>query len=183
MIKYIQFKIKGKEFMGKVRALAAMIIIASIFSGCTTLKGVFSNDSGRIAQEFFNDLQKSDRQAAYNLLAKGLSQKISFNQFDELMVSMEGQWGRIVDTETALMPFHNRLGERNFIPLGVPEEKIRRYTFDVKFDNAELNCDLTLVPQEDQYKIVWISFWGSNTYLTPAIREKLDKLFSKSPDK
>ena len=151
-----------------------MVVMACGLSACATLQERFSPDSDRITSEFFDDLQKIDRQAAYGLFAKGLSQTITFGQFDELMASMENQWGRIAGFETALMPFHQRTGERDFIPFGVPNENIKRYIYEVKYDRGSVNCDLTLVPQEGQYKIAWISFWGSSVGLTPAMREKLE---------
>ena len=44
---------------------------------------------------------------------------VSFDQFDEFMQSVREQWGRIESEETALMPFHKRQGEGDFIPLNV----------------------------------------------------------------
>ncbi len=166
--------------MGKIKLLIASIIILGALSACATIQKGSSSDTDRIAQTFFNDLQKLDRQAAYGLFAKGLSQRISFEQFDQLMKTMESRWGKIVEEEAVELPFHKRPGENDFIPFGVTEEQIKRYVFEVKYNNAEMNCALTIVPQEGQYKIVWISFWGSNVYLTPDIREKLEKLFSRS---
>ena len=162
--------------MIKLRLLVVVMMMASALSACTTLQGGFSHDSDRVAQEFFNNLQKSDTQAAYDLFAKGLSQTVSSGQFDELITSMKDQWGGIVDEQTAVLPFHKRVGEVNFIPLGVSGEQIKRYVFEVSFDRATINCDLTLVLEEDQYKIVWVSFWGSSVYLTPEIQEKLENL-------
>ena len=80
------------------------------------------------------------------------------------------------------MPFHERIGERNFIPLGISEEQIKRYIFEVQFNQAQINCDLTLVPDGNEYKIVWISFWGSGVYMTPDITDKIQELFSKPAD-
>jgi len=170
------------ELMIKFRLFTAMIIIAVTLSACATLQERFSNEPGRITTEFFNDLQKSDRQAAYNLFGKGLSETLSFNQFDELIASMETQWGKIQDSETVLLPFHQRLGEDDFIPLGVPKEKIKRFTFEVQFRNAIIDCDLTLAQKDGQYKIVWISFWGSDINLAPAIQEKFKSLSYKPPE-
>lgn len=165
--------------MVKIKLLMVMLFITGTLSACTTLQERFSKEPGHITTDFFNDLEKSDRLAAYNLFGKGLSQTLSFNQFDELIASMENQWGKIEDSETVLLPFHQRLGEDDFIPLGVPKEKIKRYTFEVQFRNAVIDCDLTLAQKDGQYKIVWISFWGSDVHLTPAIQEKFEKLSPK----
>ena len=153
--------------MSKIRLLVAMFVMACALSACATLQKKSSNDPDRIAQDFLYDLQKSDRQAAYGLFAKGLSQTISFDQFDDLISSMEKPWGRMVDYDTALLPFHQRSGESNFIPFGIPKEKIKRYTYEIQYFQKNIYCDLTLAPQEGQYKIIWISFWGSSVDLTP----------------
>jgi hypothetical protein len=138
--------------------------------------------SDQTAQAFFDDLQRSDNQSAYGLLAKGLSQRVSFDQFDQFMQIIRGQWGRIETDETALMPFHRRVGEAEFIPLKVTPQQIKRYIFDVKFVNAEMNFDLTLAPEKDGYKIIWFSIWGSSIYMTPKIQEKIQHLFSSPED-
>ena len=167
--------------MNKVKGIIMMAGAIFIFSGCATIKEKFPLDVDQTAQAFFDNLQKSDNQGAYNLLAKGLSQRISFDQFDQFMQTIRGQWGRLITDDTALMPFHRREGEANFIPLNVPPQQIKRYVFDVKFENAEMNFDLTLAPQGDSYKIVWFSIWGSSIYMTPQIQEKIGRLFS-NPD-
>ena len=157
--------------------MAAMICF---FSGCATMKEKIPLDVDHTAQAFFDDLQKSDNQGAYSLLAKGLSQRVSFDQFDEFMKTIRGQWGRIETDDTALMPFHRRVGEENFIPLDVTPQQIKRYIFDVKFENAEMNFDLTLAPQGGSYKIVWFSVWGSSIYMTPTSPGKNRKSVFKS---
>jgi hypothetical protein len=167
--------------MDKTKWLIFMAGIILVFSGCATLNEKVPLDVDHTAQAFFDDLQKSDNQGAYNLLAKGISQRISFDQFDGFMQTIRGQWGRLITDDTALMPFHRREGEANFIPLNVPPQQIKRYVFDVKFENAEMNFDLTLAPQGDSYKIVWFSIWGSSIYMTPQIQEKIGRLFS-NPD-
>jgi len=167
-----------EKLMIKVRLLLVMAIITSTLSACATLQEISLNGPARMTTDFFNDLQKSDRLAAYSLLGKGLTQTVSFNQFDELIASMEAQWGRIGNYETVLMPFHKRSGEDDFIPLGVAKEEIKRYTFEVQFGNAEINCDLTLARKDGQYKIVWFSFWGSGVNSFTAIQENSNKLFS-----
>ena len=156
--------------------MAAMIFV---FSGCATMKEKFPLDVDQTAQAFFDDLQKSDNQGAYGLFAKGLSQRVSFDQFDQFMKTIREQWGRIETDNTALMPFHRRVGEQDFIPLNATPQQIKRYVFDVKFEDAEMNFDLTLAPQGDGYKIIWFSIWGSSIYMTPQVREKIEKLFSK----
>ena len=133
------------------------------------------------AQSFFDDLQKSNNQGAYSLFGKGLSQRVSFDQFDQFMQTIREQWGRIETDETALMPFHRRAGEENFIPLNVAPQQIKRYIFDVKFENAEMNFDLTLAPEGDGYKIVWFSIWGSSIYINAQNPGKDRELFS-NPD-
>jgi len=169
--------------MKKFKLLVIMAGVLSLFSGCATLqKNAPVLDVDRTAQAFFDNWQRSNNQGAYKLFAQGLSQRISFDQFDGFMQSIRAQWGRIESEDTAVMPFHQRQGEGNFIPLNAPPEKIKRYTFDVKFDNAEMNVDLTLAPEGDGYKIIWFSLWGSSIYLTPEIRAKIETLFGKPGD-
>ena len=165
--------------MFKLRLLAVLVTMTIFLSACATVQERLSPDSDIVVQEFFSDLQKSDHHGAYDLFAKGLSQAVSYDQFDGLISSMRDQWGSLVDEQTVVLPFHKREGEGNFIPLGVAEENIKRYVYELTFDHATINCDLTLVLKDDQYKIVWISFWGSNVYLTPAIQEKLEAFFSQ----
>ena len=160
--------------------MAAMIFV---FSGCATMKEKFPLDVDQTAQAFFDDLQKSDNEGAYSLLAKGLSQRVSFDQFDQFMKTIRGQWGRLETDNTALMPFHRRVGEEEFIPLNANPQQIKRYVFDVKFENAEMNFDLTLAFQGGSYKIVWFSIWGSSIYMTPKIQEKIERLFSNPDNK
>ena len=167
--------------MAKIKFLIFIGTITCLFAGCATLREKVPLDVDQTAQAFFNDLQKSDNQGAYNLLAKGLSQRISFDQFDQFMKTIRGQWGRLISDDTELLPFHRRVGEQNFIPLNAAPQQIKRYVFDVKFENAEMNFDLTLAPQGDSYKIVWFSIWGSSIYMTPKVQEKIEKLFS-NPD-
>ena len=149
-----------------------------LFSSCATLKEKMPLDVDHTAQAFFDDLQKSDRQAAYGLLGKGLSQRISFDQFDQFMQTIREQWGRLETDDTEVLPFHRRVGEANFIPLNVTPQQIKRYVFDVKFENAEMNFDLTLAPENGVYKIVWFYVWGSSIYMTPQVQEKIEQLFS-----
>lgn len=153
-----------------------------VFPGCVTLKKDFPLDVDQTAQAFFDDLQKSDNQDAYDLLAKGLSQRISFDQFDQFMQTIKEQWGRIISDDTELLPFHRRVGEENFIPLHIPPQQIKRYVFDVKFDDADMNFDLTLAPEDGRYKIIWFSVWGSSIYMTPKVQQKIEELFSNPDD-
>ncbi len=164
--------------MNRAKWLIFMAGIIFVFSSCASMKEKFPLDVDQTAQAFFDHLQKSDNEGAYGLLAKGIAQRISFDQFDQFMQIIRGQWGRIVTDDTALMPFHRRVGEANFIPLNVTPQQIKRYIFDVKFDNAEMNFDLTLAPEGDRYKIVWFSVWGSSIYMTPKVQEKIEQLFS-----
>jgi hypothetical protein len=168
--------------MNKTGFLILMVMMLSFSSGCASLNGKLPVlDVDRTAQLFFDDLQKADNQGAYDLFAKGLSQRISFDQFNQFMQTIRDQWGRLDSDDTALMPFHRRMGEENFIPLHIPPQQIKRYVFDCKFENAEMNFDLTLAPEGDSYKIVWFSVWGSSIYMTPQVQQKIEQLFS-SPD-
>ena len=152
------------------------------FSGCATMKkNLPPLDVDRTAQAFFDDLQRSNNQGAYSLFAKGLSQRVSFDQFDQFMQTIRQQWGRIESDDTAVMPFHRRVGEENFIPLNVTPQQVKRYIFDVKFEDAEMNFDLTLAPEGGSYKIIWFSVWGSSIYVNSQIKEKIENLFS-NPD-
>ena len=168
-----------------VKKILMFIILTSMvcsFSSCATMKGNVPVDPDQITQAFFNDLQKSDYEGAYSLLGKGLCQRMSYDQFDQFMQTTREQWGRIISEDTVVMPFHRRAGENNFIPLHLTPQQIKRYVFDVKFDNAEMNYDLTLAPQEGGYKIVWFSIWGSSIYMTPKVQEKIEQLFSSPND-
>ncbi len=132
----------------------------------------------RTSLAFFEDLQRSDTSAAYGLFAKGLSQRVSYDQFDEFMQTIREQWGRIESEDTVFYPFHQRAGEANFIPLHISPDKVKRYTYDVKFENADMNFDLTLALEGHSYKIIWFSIWGSSIYVNPKIQEKINTLFS-----
>ena len=167
--------------MNRSKWVVMMMGMIFIFSGCATLREKMPLDVDQTAQVFFNDLQRSDNQGAYSLFAKGLSQRVSFDQFDQFMQTLREGWGRVETDDTAILPFHKRAGEGNFIPLGVTPQQVKRYTFDVKFENAEMNFDLTLAPEGGIYKIVWFSIWGSSIYMTPKIQEKIEGLFS-NPD-
>ena len=168
--------------MNKAKFLIFITAMVCLLSSCATMMEKSPKGSDQTAQAFFDDLQRSDNQSAYGLLAKGLSQRVSFDQFDQFMQIIRGQWGRIETDETALMPFHRRVGEAEFIPLKVTPQQIKRYIFDVKFVNAEMNFDLTLAPEKDGYKIIWFSIWGSSIYMTPKIQEKIQHLFSSPED-
>jgi hypothetical protein len=167
--------------MKKAGLSLIMIGMITVFAGCATLKEKLPLDVDQTAQSFFDDLQRSNNEGAYGLLGKGLSQRISYDQFDQFMQTLREQWGRVETDDTELLPFHRRVGEANFIPLNVTPQQIKRYVFDVKFENAEMNFDLTLAPEGDTYKIVWFSVWGSSIYMTPKVQEKIEELFSK-PD-
>ena len=96
--------------MNRIKLLLITTGMVFIFSSCATLKEKFPLGVEQTAQSFFDDLQKSNNRGAYSLFAKGLSQAISFDQFDEFMQTIREQWGRIESEETALMPFHRRQG-------------------------------------------------------------------------
>jgi hypothetical protein len=167
--------------MNTVKGVMIMTWMAFVFSGCASIREKIPLDVDQTAQVFFDDLQKPDNEGAYGLLGKGLSQKISFDQFDQFMQTLREEWGRLETDDTELLPFHKRIGEDEFIPLNTPPQQIKRYVFDVKFDNAEMNFDLTLAPEGDGYKIVWFSVWGSSIYMTPKVQQKIEDLFS-NPD-
>jgi len=169
--------------MNKIKYAVMMAGLIFVFSGCATLKDNLPKlDVDQTAQAFFDDLQKSDYTSAYALFGKGLSQRVSYDQFDQFMQTIREQWGRLLTDDTAVMPFHQRAGEQNFIPLGLTPQQIKRYVFDVRFEDAEMNFDLTLAPDDSgTYKIVWFSIWGSSIYMKPKIQEKIEQLFS-SPD-
>ena len=167
--------------MNKERFFIFMAAMVFLFSGCATLREKVPLDVDHTAQAFFDDLQRSDSQGAYGLFAKGLSQRVSFDQFDQFMKTLRDQWGRLETDDTEVLPFHRRIGEENFIPLHVAPQQIKRYVFDVRFEDAEMNFDLTLAPEGDTYKIVWFSIWGSSIYMKPKVQEKIEQLFS-NPD-
>jgi len=158
-----------------------IFVACSSFSGCATMPDNKSLNPDQVVQAFFDDVQRSNNQGAYGLFAQGLSQRVSFDQFDSFMQTLREAWGRIETEDTALLPFHRRVGEENFIPLHVMPKQIKRYTYEVKFSNAQMNFDLTLAPQGDSYRIVWFSIWGSSIYMTPKVQEKIEQLFS-TPD-
>jgi len=164
-----------------MKSLICILLMMGLLSGCATMQVNAPMNAEQTAQAFFDDLQRSKKDEAYHLLGKGLSQRVSFDQFDQFMDTIRQQWGRVVTDETVVMPFHRRVGEQNFIPLHITPQQLKRYTFDVKFDNAEMNFDLTLAPEGDGYKIVWFSIWGSSIYVTSQIKEKIEQLFA-GPD-
>ncbi len=156
------------------------LIFMCVMMGCTTLGVSQSNtNADQTGQVFFEDLQRSHREQAYGLFAKGLSNVVAFDQFNGLLDAVQQQWGRIQSAQTVEMPFHKRAGESNFIPLDVKDTQIKRYVYEVQFDNALVNWDVTLAMQDGQYKIIWLSLWGSNNYFTSEIREKIEGLFGQ----
>jgi len=166
-----------------MRKLMSLFIMASLLTGltgCATVRnqnGPLNDDVA--TQAFFEDLERSDFQAAYDLFGKGLSQRVSFDQFDQFMQALRDDWGRVESVDIETLPFHRRPGEEEFIPLGIKPRQVKRYTYLVNFSSAQMNFDLTLTPEGDQgYKIEWFSVWGSSIYMTSKIQEKLDELFS-----
>ena len=88
--------------MNKVKLVMSMTVMVFIFMGCATIKDKLPPlDVDRTAQAFFDDLQRSDNAGAYGLFARGLSQRVSFDQFDEFMKTIRDQWGRIESDDTA----------------------------------------------------------------------------------
>ena len=79
--------------MNRIKLLLITTGMVFIFSSCATLKEKFPLGVEQTAQSFFDDLQKSNNRGAYSLFAKGLSQAVSFDQFDEFMQSIREQWG------------------------------------------------------------------------------------------
>jgi len=164
---------KIKSFIVMVAALCPLI-------GCASFSIVSQTSADQTAQEFFDDLKKTDEGGAYSLFSEQLAQKISSDQFAQFIESLESQWGKLQNDESVILPFHQRTGESDLIPPNVSKEEIKRYVFDVKFDNASVNCGLTLIPEGNQYKIAWFSFWGSDVYMKSDIRQKMDELFHLS---
>ena len=166
--------------MNKTRwGVVAVMTLA--LCGCATMGRDVPLNADQTAQAFFDRLQRSDYQGAYSFLGKGLSQRIAYDQFEEFMSTLRSEWGRIVTEETETMPFHKRPGESEFIPLHAAPQQVKRYIFEVKYDNADMNFDVTIAPEGDTPKIVWFSIWGSSIYLTKHIQEQMEKLFS-NPD-
>ncbi len=162
------------------RTWILMTAVLFVFGGCASLKEKVPLNIDQTAQAFFDDLQRSNNTGAYGLFGKGLSQRVSFEQFDQFMQTLRQKWGRIESDDTEVLPFHRRAGEDEFIPLNVTQQQVKRYTFNVKYEDAQMNFDMTLAPEGGVNKIVWFSIWGSSIYMTPDVQEKIQKLFSKS---
>lgn len=158
----------------RVFFVAACLMLGSL--GCATMSGALPSGADRITQEFFEALQQSDTQAARNLFSQQLSGRITQERFDQYVEAIEAHWGKIESTETAVLPFHDRSAEEAFLPSDTTS--VKKYTFEVKFQNASVYCDLTLAQEDEDYRIVWFSFWGSGNYSTPDIDQKAEELFS-----
>ena len=167
-----------------IKLLMAAVSCLFILTGCAISSSsggglLPSAGADQAAEAFFDHWKKADAQGAYELFARPLAQAIPFDNFRDFLKTAEDQWGRLEDDETAVMPFHQRAGEGDLIAPDISADQIRRYIFNLRFDNAEVNCDLTLVPEGGGYKITWFSFWGSNSSMTPELREKMEHLFWK----
>ena len=165
------------------RLMVALTLMVA-FAGCATPAAKDKTPVGaeQTAQTFFDRLQRDNRQRAFDLLAQGIAETITFAKFNRLMETLHDNWGKIEAAETAVMPFHQRPGEGNFLPLHVDPDAVKRYIFSLTYANAAINCDLTLAPQDGVYKVIWFSFWGNDKDFTPEIREKIEGLFAKPDD-
>ncbi len=157
--------------------LRTMVVFSLFMTGCATMAGRSPVTADQVAQKFFDDVRNSKERDAYELFTQELSQRISLDQFEELIAAFESEWGKIESEETAVMPFHRRAGEPDAVLANVTPEEIRRYIYEVTFENSTVNCDLTLIPEGGRYKIAWMTFWGSNASMTPEIRDKIEGLF------
>ena len=161
---------------------AIFLVVAEILfvgAGCTTFSPGSMLSADRISQTFFDELQRSHKREAYDLFSKELAAKISYDQFEQFMESLQEQWGRLESSESVTMPFHTRHGESEVIPASIPTEQIQRYVFELKYDHAAVNCAMTLIPEDQTYKIAWFSFWGSDDAMTPELRAKIGELFGR----
>lgn len=158
-----------------------LVTLAALFAGCATTQGGQAPlGPEETADAFFTHVIRSKPEKAYSLLAKGISQSIDFYQFERFMEGLQDEWGRMESAQTVMMPFHKRPGEENFIPLRVEPEQIERYIYEVTFERATMNFDITVAPQDGTPKIIWFSLWGSGLYLTPNVQDLLDRLFTDS---
>ena len=158
------------------------IVLAGILStwiGCTTFSPGLM-DADRTADAFFADWQRTQAREAYDIFSLELTKKISFGHFEQFLENLGNQWGRLEEYETVSMPFHIRAGESDFIPENIPTEDVKRYTYELKFDHAAIDCALTLIRENDTYQIAWFSLWGSDNYMTPEMRDKIDELWDSS---
>ena len=160
----------------KIKSAVGLAVLC-LLVGCATSPSGSRMDADHSARMFFEDLRNSHEQEAYELFSDELSLRISFDQFQQLIETLESRWGKPQSEETVVMPFHVRSGESELLPSNISGEQIKRYVFEVKFDNATVNCGMTIVSLEDQYRIAWFSFWGSDIYMTSEIREKIKELF------
>ena len=149
-----------------------------ISSGCATMNNNAPVNQEQVAERFFSKLQHNDRQGAYQMLSWQLTQNISYDQFEGLQQTIKDEWGSLTEAQSILLPFHQRAGEGSFLSPSLPEDKIKRYVYELTCDNAVINCDITVAPQGTEYKVFWISFWGSNIYLKPSIQQKMEELFA-----
>lgn len=165
-----------------MKRLALILMLTVAITGCATSGNKAPVGPEQVAQAFFDRLQRENNEGAFDLLAQGIAETVTFHKFNLLMETLHEQWGRLEATETVNMPFHQRPGEGNFLPLHVEEDKVKRYIFAVTYANAVINCDITVAPQQGAYKVIWFSFWGNDKDFTPEIREKIEALFAKDGD-
>lgn len=147
------------NWINKSKMCFFMINLCFLLVGCASMGQLAKMGPDEVAQAFIDDLQAGKESKAYALLTKGQSQHTSFDDFKEVLLSLTEKMGKIQDNETALMPFHKPAYDGNFIPLRTAPGQVKRYTYILKFGNASINCDLTIVPEDEQYKIAWFSFW------------------------
>lgn len=145
--------------MARNHFIGFYFVFMLFFSGCATTAGLSSSSPDQVAQSFIDDLQAEKRRAAYALLTKGQAEHTSFDDFNDVIESIEEKMGKISEAETVIMPFHRPADDGNFIPLRVAPQQVKRYIYQLHYGNASINCDLTLVPEDGQYHIAWFSFW------------------------
>ena len=131
------------------------------------------------AQLFLEGLQGAKAESAYSLLSAGLKQMVDPNRFKEFAQSIEHQFGSLQSNESSLMPFHQRTGESDFVAQDMPKNQVKRFTYDVKFDHGAPNFDITVILEEDEYKVAWFSFWGTQAVENPQFQQKMERLFEK----
>ncbi len=136
-------------------------------------------DADHTAQDFWETFRKSDANTAYGFFSEQLITQVPLEKLTQFIQSLENEWGKLESAESVIMPFHTRPGEKDFIPPNVSNEEVKRYVYDLKFEHASVNGALSLIPQGDQYKITWFSFWGSDSTLTPELRHQMDDLFGR----
>lgn len=149
------------------RLLTTMLLC--FLSGCATV-GSSLNAEGT-AEAFWSNWQRSKSEAAYALFSKEQAGQMSFERFQKFIQDTQKQWGRFEDAQTVFLPFHDFIERSDLIPADVSKEQIKRYVYEVHFSDGSVNCDMTLIPQDGQYKIGWFAFWGTGP--APETGEKI----------